>query len=100
MINYFSISNVFFVNTYFLLISNNFGLLLRKCRIFSNEKYSLFLYNDLNIFSINLKSSKSEEFEASNDNETLYKNFDKIINNIKLKKKISNNYSFTQKKKF
>ena len=51
-----------------------------------------------NLGSKNIVNFKSGYVSEPNDNETLYKNFDKIINKIKLKKKISNNYSFLKKK--
>lgn len=51
-----------------------------------------------NLGSKNIVNFKSGYVSEPNDNETLYKNFDKIINKIKFKKKISNNYSFTKKK--
>ena len=51
-----------------------------------------------NLGSKNIVNFKSGYVSEPNDNETLYKNFDKIINKIKLKKKISNNYIFTKEK--
>ena len=51
-----------------------------------------------NLGSKNIINFKSGYISEPNDNKILYKNFDKIINQVKLKKKISNNYNSMRKK--
>ena len=62
------------------------------------KKYILASMPKNNLGSKNIINFRSGYVSEPNNNKTLYKNFSKIINKIKLKKKISNNYNPMRKK--